>query len=274
LLDFFGSLRYVRRRTGYKKSDGGTVLATRNLAGKVALVTGGTRGIGLAIAEALFEAGIRVVVCGREARDLPPGIDFIACDVRDPEAVKAMIAEIVASQGGLDFVVNNAGGSPPAHSATASPRFSERVIQLNLLAPLHVCQAAYVQLQARKGAIVNIASVSGIRPSPGTVAYGAAKAGLLSLTQSLAHEWGPDIRVNALILGYIETETTDATYGDEQKQAAIARNLAAGRLGKAAEIAEAVKFLLSPAASYITGAALAVHGGGERPPFLDIVNAR
>jgi NAD(P)-dependent dehydrogenase (short-subunit alcohol dehydrogenase family) len=248
-------------------------LATSDLAGKVALVTGGTRGIGRAIAEKLLESGMRVVVCGREARDIPAEIGFIACDVRDPEAVKAMITEIVAREGGLDFVVNNAGGSPPANAATASPRFSERVIQLNLLAPLYVCQAAYTQLHGRKGAIVNIGSVSGTRPSPGTVAYGAAKAGLLGLTQNLAHEWGPEIRVNALVVGYIETETTDATYGDEQKQAAIARNLPAGRLGKAEEVAEAVKFLLSPAASYITGASLAVHGGGERPPFLDIVKS-
>jgi NAD(P)-dependent dehydrogenase (short-subunit alcohol dehydrogenase family) len=239
----------------------------------VALVTGGTRGIGRAIAEKLLESGMRVVVCGREARDIPAEIGFIACDVRDPEAVKAMITEIVAREGGLDFVVNNAGGSPPANAATASPRFSERVIQLNLLAPLYVCQAAYTQLHGRKGAIVNIGSVSGTRPSPGTVAYGAAKAGLLGLTQNLAHEWGPEIRVNALVVGYIETETMDATYGDEQKQAAIARNLPAGRLGKAEEVAEAVKFLLSPAASYITGASLAVHGGGERPPFLDIVKS-
>jgi len=248
-------------------------LATGDLAGKVALVTGGTRGIGRAIAEKLLQSGMRVVVCGREARDIPAAIGFIACDVRDPEAVRAMIAEIVAREGGLDFVVNNAGGSPPANAATASPRFSERVIQLNLLAPLYVCQAAYTQLHARKGAIVNIGSVSGTRPSPGTVAYGAAKAGLLGLTQNLAHEWGPEIRVNALVVGYIETETTDATYGDEQKQAAIAKNLPAGRLGKAEEVADAVKFLLSPAASYITGAALAVHGGGERPPFLDIVKS-
>jgi NAD(P)-dependent dehydrogenase (short-subunit alcohol dehydrogenase family) len=244
------------------------------MANKVALVTGGTRGIGRAIALKLAESGMRVVVCGREAVNIPPQIGFIACDVRDPEAVKAMIAEIIAREGGLDFVVNNAGGSPPANAATASPRFSERVIQLNLLAPLHVSQAAYAQLHARKGAIVNIASVAGARPSPGTAAYGAAKAGLLSLTESLAHEWGPEIRVNAIIVGYIETETTDATYGDAEKQAAIASNIAAGRLGKAEEIAEAVKFLLSPAASYITGAALPVHGGGERPPFLEIVKGQ
>ncbi len=248
-----------------------TPMAAAELTGKTALVTGGTRGIGLAIAKTLDAAGAETYVCGRAAGALPDSIRFLACDVRDPEAVKAMVAEIAAREGGLDYVVNNAGGSPAADAATASPRFSERVIALNLLAPLHVSQAAYLHLKARRGAIVNIASVSAIRPSPGTSVYAAAKAGLLGLSRSLAHEWGPEIRINTLILGYIETETTDATYGDAEKQKEIGKNIAAGRLGKAEEVAAAVKFLLSPAASYITGAELAVHGGGERPPFLNIV---
>jgi NAD(P)-dependent dehydrogenase (short-subunit alcohol dehydrogenase family) len=244
-----------------------------DLANKVALVTGGTRGIGLAIARGLAQCGARVVVCGRSPGNLPPDLHFIACDVRDPEAVQKMIDEVAERHGGLDILVNNAGGSPQADAATASPRFSERIVALNLLAPLYVSQACHSYMQAKGGSIVNISSVSAIRPSPGTVAYAAAKAGLLALTRSLAQEWGPTIRVNAVILGYVQTEATEATYGDSQAQAAIAANIAAGRLGTVEEVAEAVIFLASPQASYITGAALEVHGGGERPPFLDIAHS-
>lgn len=243
----------------------------KQLEGRIALVTGGTRGIGLAIARRLQDAGATVVVCGRTPATLPNGMTFVTCDVRDPDAVRMMTNEIGNRHGRLDIVVNNAGGSPAAETATASPRFSERIIALNLLAPLHVSQAAYPLMKDKGGAIVNISSVSAVRPSPGTVAYAAAKAGLIALTQSLAHEWGPSIRLNALIVGYIETETTENTYGDAATQARIAANIAAGRLGRADEVAEAVLFLASPAASYITGATLEVHGGGERPSFLDIV---
>jgi NAD(P)-dependent dehydrogenase (short-subunit alcohol dehydrogenase family) len=244
---------------------------THDIAGKVAIVTGGTRGIGLAIARRLMAAGARVTVCGRTAGELPDGLAFIACDIRDPAAAAAMVDEVAARHGRLDILVNNAGGSPEASAATASPRFSERVIALNLLAPLNLSQAAHRHMQAQGGSIVNIASVSAVRPSPGTAAYAAAKAGLIALGSSLAHEWGPAIRVNAIIVGYVETEATEATYGDAAAQAAIARNIGAQRLGRADEIAEAALFLASPAASYVTGAALEVHGGGERPPFLAIV---
>lgn len=243
----------------------------RDISGKVAIVTGGTRGIGLAIARRLAAAGARVVVCGRTAANLPDELEFLACDVRDPAAAREMVDDVAARHGRLDILVNNAGGSPEADAATASPRFSERVIALNLLAPLNLSQASHRHMQVHGGSIVNIASVSAVRPSPGTAAYAAAKAGLIALGRSLAHEWGPAIRVNAIVVGYVETEATAATYGDAATQIAIAGNIGAQRLGRADEIAEAALFLASPAASYITGAALEVHGGGERPPFLDLI---
>jgi NAD(P)-dependent dehydrogenase (short-subunit alcohol dehydrogenase family) len=240
------------------------------IAGRVALVTGGTRGIGLAIAHRLAEAGARVTVCGRSDAALE-GLETVACDVRDPQAVRTMVDAIAARHGRIDLLVNNAGGSPDAPLATSSPRLAERVVALNLMAPIYLSQAVYPHMQAQGGAIVNIASVSATRPSPGTAAYAAAKAGLIALGRSLAHEWGPAIRVNAIIVGYVETEATEATYGRQEAQAAIARNIGARRLGRAEEIADAALFLASPASSYVTGAALEVHGGGERPPFLDIV---
>ena len=179
----------------------------QGITGKVALVTGGTRGIGLAIARRLAAAGAKVTVCGRSASEGLGEIEFVACDVRDPDAVRAMIDGIAARHGRFDILVNNAGGSPEADSATASPRFAERIVALNLLAPLNLAQAAHPHMQAHGGSIVNIASVSAQRPSPGTAVYSAAKAGLIALGRSLAHEWGPAIRVNAIIVGYIETES-------------------------------------------------------------------
>ena len=218
-----------------------------------------------------------MATCGRNAPEgAAGGVEFIACDVRDPAAASALIDDIGERHGSLDILVNNAGGAPSAPAAEASARYAERVVALNLLAPLNLSQAAYRWMRKgnRGGSIVNIASVSAIRPSPGTAAYAAAKAGLLALTETLAHEWGPHVRVNAVIAGYVETEAVEQTYGDAAAQAAIASNIAAGRLGKAAEIADAVLFLASPMAAYVTGAALRVDGGGERAPFFDIMKGQ
>lgn len=240
-----------------------------DLSGQVALVTGGTKGIGAAIADRLAEAGATAVVCGRNQPESSKH-GFIACDVRDPEQVDRLVDAVVAEHGRLDIAVNNAGGSPSAPAADASPRFSEAIIRLNLLAPLHVAQAAnrVMQQQASGGAIVNVGSVSGLRPSPGTAAYGAAKAGLVNLTQSLAVEWAPKVRVCCVTAGLVATPDSLDHYGGEEGVARIAATVPAGRFGTPRDIADAVAFLASPLAPYATGTNLVLQGGGEWPAFL------
>lgn len=244
------------------------------LAERVAIVTGGTRGLGRAISASLASQGCKVVACARsEPESLPEGVEFAALDVRDADAVAEFVDGVAQRYGRLDILVNNAGGSPESDAATASPRFAEAITRLNLLAPYYLSRAATPHLEKSEGAaIVNIASVSGIRPSPGTAIYGAAKAGLLSLTKSLAQEWGPrGIRVNAIIVGLAETETAAETYGSEEAQKRIGQSLPLGRMATGEDIAHAVLYLVSGASHYVSGAWLNVDGGGERPLFLDIV---
>jgi NAD(P)-dependent dehydrogenase (short-subunit alcohol dehydrogenase family) len=171
-------------------------------------------------------------------------------------------------------VVNNAGGSPFALAADASPRFHSKIIELNLLAPLLVAQVANAVLQGQPdgGSIVMVSSVSGHRPSPGTAAYGAAKAGLDSLVGSLAVEWAPKVRVNSVVAGPVRTEQSQLHYGDEEGIAAVSRTVPLGRLAEPSDVGAAAVFLASDAAAYISGSSLLVHGGGERPAFLDAAN--
>ena len=242
------------------------------LAGAIALVTGGTRGVGRGITDVLHSAGVRVVVCGRTVPSDDVPAEFRQCDVRDPDQVEGL----VHSLGRLDIVVNNAGGSPYAPTAEVSPRFHSKILELNLLAPLIVAQAAnaVMQQQDTGGAIVMVSSVSGHRPSPGTAAYGAAKAGLDNLTATLAVEWAPKVRVNSVVAGMVRTEQAHAHYGDDAGIAAVADTVPLGRLAEPREIGACVAFLASPLASYVSGATLLVHGGGERPAFLAAAKAK
>ena len=248
-----------------------------DVAGQVVLVTGGGRGVGMGIAALFLNEDATVVICGRTepepliVRDAHA--EFLRADIRDPDEAFALIDAIVDKHGRIDTVINNAGGSPPADAATASPNFTRRIVELNLLGPLWTSQRANFHMQqGAGGSIINITSVSGHRPSPGTAAYGAAKAGLLNLTKSLAMEWAPKVRVNSVTGGLVLTEQAELHYGQGDALAAVAATVPMGRMAVPLDLANACLFLASPLASYLTGADIAVHGGGEPPPFLAASN--
>ncbi len=243
--------------------------------GKTVIVTGGTKGLGQGITTAFLERGANVVICARNAPEAPVGVGdreavFVQCDVRDPEQVKAVAQAAIDRFGRIDVLVNNAGGAPPADSATVSPRFNERIIALNLLAPITFAQAVHGAMTAQDtgGVILNIASVSGTRPNPAGVAYGAAKAGLLNVAETLATEWGPKIRVLTVTVGLIVTDEAHLYYGDAEGTARVANTIPARRMGTPADIADVVLFLASPMARWMTGTNVMVHGGGEIPAYL------
>ncbi len=244
-------------------------------ADRIVLVTGGTKGIGRGIAEGFLGADAIVIVCARKAPESIPRAggreaEFIACDVREAEALRDLVQAIVLRHGRIDVLVNNAGGSPAVDAATVSPRFHEGVIRLNLLATLHAAQAANAQMQQQRdgGVIVCIGSISALRPSPGTAAYGAAKAAVLSLVASLAVEWAPKVRVVAVSPGLVRTEQSALHYGDAAGIAAVGATIPAGRMAEPADVAEACLFVASKRAAYVSGTNLLLHGGGEKPAFL------
>jgi NAD(P)-dependent dehydrogenase (short-subunit alcohol dehydrogenase family) len=243
-----------------------------SLEGKTAIVTGGTRGIGSAIAARFLAEGASVLVCGRREPDrLPEGggrtAEFVSADVRDPAQAATLVEHAAARFGRLDIAVNNAGGAPSCDAATVSPRFVERVVALNLLAPFYVAQAAnaVMQDQSEGGVIINIGSVAGVNPNPHAAPYAAAKAGLTMLTHALALEWGPLVRVNQVTVGLVATQDTAEFYGGEDGQQAIAALIPAGRMATPDDVASACLLLASPLAGYISGTDLRVDGGGEVP---------
>jgi NAD(P)-dependent dehydrogenase (short-subunit alcohol dehydrogenase family) len=239
--------------------------------GQAVIVTGGTRGIGRVIAETFLAAGAGVLVCGRSEPERLPAAGgrcavFIAADLRDAAQAPVVTGAAVDAFGRLDVLVNNAGGSPNADAATVSPRFVERIVALNLLAPFYLSQPANAVMQQQDGggSIINIGSVSAHQAAPLSAAYSAAKAGLVQLTRSLALEWAPKVRVNHITAGLVLTEDAAQHYGQDGG-ASVARAIPMGRMAEPADVASACLFLASPLASYVTGADLAVHGGGEFP---------
>ena len=244
--------------------------------GKVVIVTGGCRGIGRGIAERFLSAGADVLICCRNEPETLPTSNgreavFVAADIRDPDQIDTVVEATTERFGRIDVLVNNAGGSPPADTATASPKFSTAIINLNLIAPLVFSQRANTVMQAQDdgGVIINIASVSGTRANPESAAYGAAKAGLLNLTETLGVVFAPKVRVVGVIAGLVITEQAHLYYGDEAGIAAVGATVPIGRMADPSDIADACLFLASPLARYVTGTSLEVHGGGELPAYKD-----
>lgn len=224
--------------------------------GRTALVTGGARGIGAAIAGRLTGDGWRVVVADRDPMGDGPGRS-VRCDVADEAAVAGLIADIASREARLDALICNAGFSIRKPIATLSLAEWSAVLATNLTSTFLLARAAETLLRAAKGAIVTIASTRAHMSEPDTEAYAASKGGLVALTHALAVSLGPDIRVNTISPGWIHTKGPDPLTEDHAFHPA-------GRVGSAEDIAALVAFLVGPEAGFITGAEFIVDGGVTR----------
>lgn len=246
-----------------------------DLTGRVAVVTGGSRGLGQEIAEGLAEAGASLMLCARREQWLTPALEGMrargftvagkTCDVTSQSDVDAVIAATLETYGRLDILINNAGISWGERPETMSVENFQKVLNTNLTGAFLFAQAAGREmLKAGRGAIVNIASVAGLRSAvhgPYFAGYTASKAGLMGLTRELAAAWGPQgIRVNAMAPGYFHSRLADAVIAHLEPE--IQKRNPIPRVGNAGELKGVAVFLASDASSYITGQTLIVDGGG------------
>jgi 3-oxoacyl-[acyl-carrier protein] reductase len=239
-----------------------------DLSGKTALVTGSTRGIGRAVAQALADSGARVAIVGRDkdkasavASEVGRGSMGFACDVSDSASVTQLIADVEKEFGGIDILVNNAGITRDNLVMRLKDDDWDQVLDANLKgAFLAIRAASRGMMKKRAGRIINMASIVGLTGNKGQANYAASKAGLIALTKSVAKELGSrNILVNAIAPGFIETEMTDAM--TPEARAGLSGLIPLERLGKTEDVAAAVVFLASDMASYITGQVLIVDGG-------------
>lgn len=247
---------------------------TLDFTGKVVLVTGGTKGVGAAVTQRFIDAGATVEICGRtepegHSHETAPA-RFTALNVRDADELDAWVSAVLERHGRIDVVVNNAGGSPFGRFEDGSPRYLTAVMEVNFLSAANLSRAAYSALKESRGSIINITSISARRPSPGTTMYGAAKAALESFTKSVAAEWAPDVRVNAISSGPVATESALSHYGSDEQLAKISATIPRGKLADPQEIADVCVVMASDLTTHITGTVINVDGGGEWPAFLEL----
>jgi NAD(P)-dependent dehydrogenase (short-subunit alcohol dehydrogenase family) len=247
-------------------------IPTLDASDKVVVVTGGSKGLGRAMALGFAEAGADVVVASRkleaceavagEIRDLGHRATAIACHVGDWEQCGALVDQVVEEHGRIDVLVNNAGIAPvPPSLGAITPELFDKTIAVNLRGPLRLTALAVEHMPAG-GSIINISSKASLHPSPFTVVYAAAKAGLNALTKAAAQEYGPrGIRVNAIVCGTFHTDSLHNSLPTEELQAEMAGHVSLGRIAAADEIVGTALFLASSGASYLNGELLVLDGG-------------
>ena len=255
-----------------------SVLDRFRLDGKVAIVTGSGRGIGAAIAVALADAGADIVVTARtveqmektaaKVRERGRRALVVSCDVMDARQRESLVEQTIKEFGRLDILVNNAGGSGPKPALDTTPEEFDACFSFNTTSAfaMSCLSAPHMVKTAGKGAIVNISSVAGRFPQPGFVSYGVGKAALDFLTQNLAQDFAPSVRVNAIAVGSTLTDSLAGVMNDDLEKAMLART-PMKRLGQPEDIAACALFLASPAADYVTGEIYGVNGGLTGTPM-------
>ncbi|GGX24714.1 3-ketoacyl-ACP reductase [Streptomyces chartreusis] len=239
------------------------------LSGKVALVTGASRGIGYGVAEALVARGDRVVITGRGEDALKEAVEqlgaeravYVAGKAHDEAHQAVAVERAMEAFGRVDYLVNNAGTNPVfGPLADLDLNVARKVFETNVISALGFAQKTWHAWQKDNGgAIVNIASVAGIAPSPFIAAYGVSKAAMINLTQQMAHEFAPKVRVNAIAPAVVKTKFAQALYEGREAEAAASYPL--GRLGVPSDIGGAAAFLTSDQSDWVTGQTLVVDGG-------------